>query len=74
VLLDEPTSNMDVVSEQKVQQRLQAFLPNKTLVLITHRLSMLNMVDRLIVVDGGRITHDGPRDAVLQALRQGKKT
>ena len=72
LLLDEPTSNMDTGSEHMMQSRLQAILPSKTLILITHRLSMLNIVDRLVVVEGGRITHDGPRDAVLQALRQGR--
>ena len=70
LLLDEPTSNMDVISEQVVQQRLKAILPSKTLILITHRLSMLNMVDRLVVMECGRITHDGPRETVLQALRR----
>ncbi len=72
LILDEPTSNMDTDSELMVQRRLNSILPGKTLLLITHRLSMLRIVDRLIVMEDGRIKHDGPRDAVLQALQQGQ--
>ena len=75
LILDEPTSNMDVDSERIVQQRLAPATRNKTLILITHRLSMLRIVDRLIVMDGGRIIMDGPRDVVLRKLqeKQGRK-
>ena len=66
---------MDVDSERIVQQRLGPAARNKTLILITHRLSMLRIVDRLIVMDGGRIIMDGPRDVVLRKLqeKQGRK-
>ena len=69
LILDEPTSNMDVESERIVQQRLAPVVKDKTLILITHRLSMLRIVNRLIVMDGGRILMDGPRDAVLRRLQ-----
>ncbi|MDE7066033.1 MAG: ATP-binding cassette domain-containing protein, partial [Desulfovibrionaceae bacterium] len=69
LILDEPTSNMDNASERMVQRRLRSILEGKTLVLITHRLSMLDIVDRLVVMDGGRIVLDGPRDEVLRRLR-----
>lgn len=69
LILDEPTSNMDTGTEQLVQRHLHSILGNKTLVLITHRLSMLSMVDRLIVMDSGRIMLDGPKEAVLRRLR-----
>lgn len=69
LILDEPTSNMDNASERMVQRRLRGILEGRTLVLITHRLSMLDIVDRLIVMDGGRIVMDGPRDEVLRRLR-----
>lgn len=69
LILDEPTSNMDVDSERLVQQRLAPVIKDKTLILITHRLSMLRIVDRLIVMDGGRILLDGPRDEVLKKLQ-----
>lgn len=69
LILDEPTSNMDNASEHMVQKRLQSILPDKTLILITHRLSMLEIVDRLVVVDNGMIVMDGPKAAILQRLR-----
>ncbi len=70
LILDEPTSNMDTDSELQVQRRLASVTEDKTLILITHRLSMLRIVDRLIVMEEGRIRLDGPRDAVLQRLRE----
>ena len=70
LILDEPTSNMDVESERLVQQRLAPIIKDKTLILITHRLSMLRIVDRIIVMDGGRVLMDGPRDAVLRKLQE----
>ena len=69
LILDEPTSNMDNASERTMQRRLQSILDGRTLVLITHRFSMLTMVERLIVMDSGKIVMDGPRDEVLQRLR-----
>ncbi len=70
LILDEPTGNMDTDSEIQVQRRLASVTEDKTLILITHRLSMLRIVDRLIVMEEGRIRLDGPRDAVLQRLRE----
>ncbi len=69
LIMDEPTSNMDNSSEHAFKRRLGAILGNKTLLLITHRLSLLDIVDRLVVMDGGRIVADGPKNAVLNALR-----
>ncbi len=69
IILDEPSSNMDNSSELALKQRLAATMGNKTLILITHRMSMLDLVDRLVVMDGGRIVADGPKNAVLNALR-----
>ena len=72
LILDEPTSSMDNRSEESFKQRLKEILPGKTLVLITHRASLLTLVDRLIVVDGGKVVADGQKDKVLQALSSGK--
>lgn len=69
LIMDEPSSNMDNSSELALKQRLAATLGNKTLVLVTHRLSMLDLVERLVVMDNGRIVADGPKKAVLNALR-----
>ena len=69
LIMDEPSSNMDNSSELALKQRLAATLGNKTLILVTHRLSMLDLVERLVVMDNGRIVADGPKNAVLNALR-----
>ncbi len=69
LILDEPTSNMDTSSEHVVQSRLLKHMKNKTLILVTHRMSMLKLVDRLVVMDGGRIVADGPKDLVIEKLR-----
>ena len=69
LIMDEPTSNMDNNSELMFKRRLGAVLGNKTVLLITHRLSLLDLVDRLIVMDSGRVIADGPKKAVLSALR-----
>ncbi|MGI4850024.1 MAG: type I secretion system permease/ATPase [Janthinobacterium lividum] len=72
LLLDEPTNSLDNRSEENFKTRLAAHLDGKTLVLVTHRASMLTLVDRLIVVEGGRIIADGPKEQVLDALSGGK--
>ena len=72
LLLDEPTSSMDNSSEEVLRQRLHDWSRSKTLLLITHRTSMLSLVDRLIVLDGGKIVADGPKETVIEALRKGR--
>ena len=72
LLLDEPTSAMDNSSENRFKQQLQSVLAQKTLLLITHRTSLLSVVDRLIVMDGGRLVADGPKNDVLKALASGQ--
>ncbi|SMC21471.1 ATP-binding cassette, subfamily C, LapB [Andreprevotia lacus DSM 23236] len=72
LLLDEPTSSMDHMSEERLKGRMRALIPGKTLLLVTHRTSMLDLVDRLIVVDDGAIVADGPKAVVVEALQQGR--
>jgi len=72
LLLDEPTSAMDFSTEAQVTARITDYAQGRTVVLVTHRTSMLAMVDRVIVVDGGRIVADGPRERILQALAAGR--
>lgn len=67
LLLDEPTSAMDAQSEQQLLKRLQGELAGRTVILITHRASLLELVDRVMVVDQGRIAADGPKASVLRA-------
>jgi ATP-binding cassette subfamily C protein LapB len=71
LLLDEPTGSMDSTSEQRFKARLLEMLQGRTLILITHRGSMLSLVDRLIVMDQGRLVADGPRDKVIAELQAG---
>jgi ATP-binding cassette subfamily C protein LapB len=72
LLMDEPSNAMDNSSEEQFKTRLLPYLEGKTLLLITHRTSLLSLVDRLIVVDNGQIVADGPKDAVIQALSSGR--
>ncbi len=72
LLLDEPTSSMDYSSEEDIKRRLKEFSAGKTVLLISHRTSVLELADRIIVMDGGRIVADGPKDQVVTALRQGR--
>ncbi len=72
MILDEPTSHMDNSSEDQLRQRLHGWVQGKTLLLVTHRTSMLSLVDRLLVLDNGKIVADGPKEAVIDALRKGR--
>lgn len=72
MILDEPTSNMDNYSEAQIKKNLAEIAKDKTFILITHKASMLNLVDRILVMEKGRLVADGPRDKVLEALKNGK--
>jgi ATP-binding cassette subfamily C protein LapB len=63
---------MDSAVEAILRARLGVVLKDKALILISHRNSMLSIVDRLIVMDGGKIVADGPRDKVVELLKEGK--
>ncbi|WP_367605545.1 type I secretion system permease/ATPase [Legionella sp. W05-934-2] len=72
IVFDEPTTSMDDNSERIFKAQLKTCLTkNHTMVMITHKYSMLSLVDRIIVVDDGRIVADGPKDAVISALKSG---
>ncbi len=72
LLLDEPTSAMDNTGEERLKQRLSSMIGSKTLLLVTHRASMLSLVDRLIIIDRGQIIADGPKGSVMEALKKGQ--
>lgn len=72
LLLDEPTNSMDNNTEEQLKTRLSSYLEGKTLLLVTHRMSLLSLVDRLIVIDGGQIVAVGPKEQVIQALTSGQ--
>lgn len=73
LLLDEPTSMMDPGTEQKLIENLRS-IKDRTILLVTHRMAMLPLVDRLIVVEQGRVVLDGPRNDVLRTLQGENKT
>ncbi|MBB3454358.1 ATP-binding cassette subfamily C protein LapB [Rhizobium sp. BK313] len=71
VFLDEPSGAMDLATERHLINKLtNAFGPETTLMVATHRHSMLELVDRLIVIDKGRIIADGPKHAVIEAMQR----
>jgi ATP-binding cassette subfamily C protein LapB len=71
-LFDEPTSGMDNSTESLVKKNLSGALKNSTLILVTHKMSLLTLVDRVIVMDGGRLIADGQKESVLDALKKGQ--
>jgi len=71
VFLDEPSGSMDLASERQLIKQLKvAFDRSTTLIVSTHRFSMLELADRLIVIEQGKIVADGPKDQVIQALQR----
>ena len=72
LLLDEPTAAMDIGSEEQLKARLVRALEGRTLIVVTHRETMLTLVDKLIVMDSGRVVAAGAKADVLQALAQGR--
>jgi len=70
LIMDEPTSSMDTNAERLLIDRLKAELTTSTLVVITHKATLLELVDRVIVIDQGRVVADGPKDIVLNPQAQ----
>ncbi|WDR01586.1 ATP-binding cassette domain-containing protein [Devosia algicola] len=68
LLLDEPTAAMDSTAETGLIRNLPAFLVGRTVILATHRMQLLTLVDRLIWMDQGRIVADGPKAQILASL------
>ncbi|MEY8876027.1 MAG: type I secretion system permease/ATPase [Leptothrix sp. (in: b-proteobacteria)] len=71
LLMDEPTSSMDAQSEAQFIAQLKQMIGNRTLVVVTHRPALLEVVNRIVVVDTGKLVIDGPKLQVLQALAGG---
>ncbi len=63
---------MDHASEESFKANLKQYAHGKTMLVVTHRTSLLSLVDRIIVIDGGKVVADGPRDQVVDALRKGQ--
>ena len=69
VLLDEPTSAMDSSTEAKFIKSIKEYLKGKTMILVTHKTSLLSLADRVIVMEDGQIVLDGKKDYVVEKLR-----
>ena len=69
LILDEPTTGLDIGLENAVIERLKPIVKDKTLLLITHRFSALKLVDRVIVINDGKIVADGPTQTILAKLQ-----
>ena len=73
VLLDEPTTGLDQATERMSLQAISQWAQDKTLLVVTHRPQVLQIVNRIIVMDEGKVIMDGPRDLVLQRLMQNER-
>lgn len=71
-ILDEPTASLDHTSEEEIKKNLAKESRGKTMILVTHRSSLLQLAQRLVVIDRGKIVADGPKETVMEALRQGR--
>ncbi|UUO22311.1 type I secretion system permease/ATPase [Colwellia sp. M166] len=72
LLLDEPTASLDARAEKQFIQSINATAQNRTMLLITHKMDLLKLVDRILVLDKGKLIIDGPKDAVITQLKAGK--
>jgi ABC-type multidrug transport system fused ATPase/permease subunit len=66
LILDEATSSLDIPSERQVQRALTTLLADRTALIIAHRLTTVEIADRVLVIDGGRIVEDGPPSALIE--------
>ncbi|WP_375204443.1 type I secretion system permease/ATPase [Hyphococcus sp.] len=73
LLLDEPSSALDAQAEASLIARLERATKGRTLLVVTHRMSMVRLVDRIIVLDRGRVLVDGPRDTVMRAMASARQ-
>lgn len=71
-IFDEPTNSMDNTSEARFLERVKPVVEKKTLILVTHKMSLLKLVERVIVLDKGQIVADGEKDSVIEALKKGQ--
>jgi ATP-binding cassette subfamily C protein LapB len=69
--MDEPTASLDARAEKQFIRSMQLVRRDRTLLLITHKMHLLNLVDRIIVLERGHVVADGPKDEVLAKLNAG---
>ena len=68
LVLDEPTNMMDELSENQFKKKLIDIIKDKTIIIITHKPSLLSLVDRLIVIEDGKIIADGPKEKIIASF------
>ncbi len=68
LIFDEPTTGMDTVLENRLRTSMVEFLKERTFIMVTHRTSLLSLIDRLVLFDNGKIIADGPRDEVIKKV------
>lgn len=68
LILDEPTSSVDHDTERRLIENLRSEFEGRTLILITHRPSLLSMTDRIIMMAAGRVAVDGPAEAIRSGV------
>jgi ATP-binding cassette subfamily C protein LapB len=73
MIFDEPTNSMDDLSEEQFKNRVANIVKDKTVIVITHRPSILSIVDRLIVIDDGKIIADGPKAKIISSFANSQK-
>jgi ATP-binding cassette subfamily C protein LapB len=71
LLLDEPTASLDARAEKQFIESMKVTAQNRTLFLITHKMHLLQLVDRIIVMDNGHLVADGPKQVILEKLKSG---
>ncbi len=69
--MDEPTASMDAYAEKQFMHAMERVSQDRTMIMVTHKMSLLKLVDRIVVLEKGRILLDGPRDKVLEELSKG---
>ena len=72
LIMDEPTASLDLNAEQVFVKNLNPYFKEKTMIVVTHRLPLLELVDRIIVIADGKVALDGPRDQILEQLKAKK--
>ncbi|MBD3756245.1 MAG: ATP-binding cassette domain-containing protein, partial [Gammaproteobacteria bacterium] len=71
-LFDEPTNSLDAKTEQMMIDRLKSGTLKHTTIVVTHKMSLLQLTERLMVMDSGKLIADGEKQAVLEALKTGR--
>ena len=70
LILDEPSSGMDQTTERLLRDRLKKVIKDRTVIIATHRSSLLDLVDDIMVIESGQLAAFGPKDEISKQLNQ----